>query len=100
MFIHILNEKGDLVQQSDAFPVHWTYPTTHWQPKEYVSDVHEIVAETSLPPDKYTVKAGWYLEKTGERLPVWQNNTYSPEHSITLTRELEFGLCSLNLRNE
>jgi len=68
VFIHLLDEAGNLVAQSDAVPDHWTRPTTGWLPGEYIRDRHTL----TLPPDaasgSYALRLGWYDPATGERV--------------------------------
>ena len=40
VFVHVLDENGDIIAQSDAEPVGWTRPTTGWASSEYIVDRH------------------------------------------------------------
>jgi hypothetical protein len=46
------------------------YPTTLWQPGEFVTDVHTIPVPPNLPPGEYSLEVGLYLAETGMRLPI------------------------------
>ncbi len=70
VFVHVFGPEGTLVAQSDAAPVNWSYPTTAWQPGDYVRDVHIIPLEATLPRGDYRVLAGMYDPTTGARLPL------------------------------
>ena len=49
VFIHILDEDGQLVAQSDAMPVNGASPTRLWQVGDVIRDVHRF--EGALPAD-------------------------------------------------
>ena len=69
-FVHVLGPDGRLVAQSDAVPVAWTYPTSAWQPGDYVRDVYILAAETGLPRGAYRIVAGMYDAETRLRVPL------------------------------
>ncbi len=50
----LLTTDGGLVAQTDAVPVHFTYPTTAWRSGEYVTDVYDLPLPDSLPAGEYT----------------------------------------------
>ena len=60
VFVHIIDESGNLVAQSDGEPAGWTRPTTGWLPGEYISDNHEIVLPIDVMPGFYNIYAGLY----------------------------------------
>ena len=72
VFVHVFGptEAPALVTQSDAIPVHWTYPTTEWQEGDYVRDVHALPIDLDLPRGNYRVVVGLYDSVTGERLEL------------------------------
>lgn len=69
VFVHLLNEKGELIAQHDGPPRSGLYPTSAWSARETVVDEHPI----TIPAD-YTGKAklvvGLYSLGTMERLTV------------------------------
>jgi hypothetical protein len=66
VFVHVLDATGQTVAQTDATPQAGAYPTSLWQPGEYVRDDYTF----DLPPGDYTVVLGLYLPETGARLRV------------------------------
>lgn len=70
VFVHLLNAEGALEAQSDGKPVWWTYPTTQWEPGQYIRDEHIVEADAVIPRGDYTLVVGMYDAVTGERLGV------------------------------
>ncbi len=68
VFVHLLAADGSVLSQSDSMPVQWTYPTTQWQPGEYIRDEHVLSIDLSAPRGDYTLSVGLYDPLTGERL--------------------------------
>ncbi len=69
VFVHLLDEQGQMVAQSDAEPAQWARPTTGWAPGEYVTDRHLLhVPEGVEGP--LAVRVGLYEAESGQRLPV------------------------------
>ena len=65
VFVHILDaSNGQLVAQADAQPRAGSYPTSLWQPGEYITDDYHF----DLPPGRYTAQVGLYLPENGQRL--------------------------------
>ena len=64
VFVHVLDGAGQLVAQADAEPRAGSYPTSLWQPGEYLTDDYHF----SLPPGRYTAQVGLYLPENGQRL--------------------------------
>ncbi len=67
VFIHVLDEAGEIVAQRDVMPVDGALPTTCWQPGEFVRDAHRLDV-SALPPGTYVVQVGLYDQATGLRL--------------------------------
>jgi hypothetical protein len=68
VFVHLIDETGNIVAQSDAAPANWTRPTTGWLPGEYVVDAHTLNLPAALPPGPLTLRVGLYDPATGARL--------------------------------
>tara|TARA_B100002003_G_C13906975_1_gene441568 strand:- start:98 stop:760 length:663 start_codon:yes stop_codon:yes gene_type:complete len=68
VFVHIIDESGNLIAQSDGEPAGWTRPTTGWLPGEYVVDSHEIILPTDMEPGSYNIYTGLYNNKNYQRL--------------------------------
>ncbi len=67
-FVHLVDEAGNILAQSDGVPAGWTRPTTGWLPGEYIVDVHTLTLPAELPPGQLTFRVGLYDPVTGSRL--------------------------------
>ncbi len=68
VFVHLLDERGGLRAQSDGEPAGWSRPTPGWLLEEYVSDHHALTLPDDLEPASYSLRAGMYHPRSGERL--------------------------------
>jgi len=100
VFVHLVDQGGRIVAQSDAFPSVAAplpagelapYPTDRWAPGEVVTDVHVL----QLPSDMasgdaqggqaYQLYAGMYDPLSGQRLPARDRNGQAiPQDAIPL----------------
>lgn len=69
LFVHLLDEQGAVVRQVDTVPCGWSCPTSGWQAGQAISD-SVVVPLWGLPQGTYRLAVGWYVEETGQRLPV------------------------------
>ncbi len=67
IFIHLRNSAGETVAQSDGQPVNWMRPTSTWTAGESITDRHALWIP-ALSAGEYSLVAGLYAPKTGERL--------------------------------
>lgn len=81
VFVHLLAPDGSMTGQSDAQPVHGTYPTSLWMSDEVVTDVHEIAVPPEALPGGHRLEVGMYVAEDGTRLPVES----TPDNAIRLT---------------
>jgi hypothetical protein len=70
VFIHLANEKGELVAQGDGPPLGGFRPTLSWRPGEVFVDEHAIMLSPEIPPGEYRLWIGLYDVDTGQRLPA------------------------------
>ena len=70
VFVHLLDEVGNLVAQDDQQPVRGNYPTSYWDMDERVMDGHSLALPAGLAPGRYFLNVGLYLLGSEERLPV------------------------------
>jgi hypothetical protein len=70
VFVHLLDEGGNLRAQQDCQPQRGDYPTSLWRLGEVIWDGHEIPLPADLPAGTYRLVAGMYLLESMERLPV------------------------------
>lgn len=71
VFVHLVDDVGQLWAQTDGYPVGGLYPTSRWRSTEVViPDGVSISLPANIPPDRYRLEVGMYLLPTGERLQV------------------------------
>jgi hypothetical protein len=81
VFVHSLNDEGELLGQADGPPVGNHYPTSVWLPREIVQDSRLVPAG-----DRYLV--GLYNPVSGERLPSFgADGTRLPDDAVVLTTD-------------
>jgi len=61
VFVHLLDDDGLLMAQSDGIPGGWTRPTTGWLEGEYLTDVHTLDVPPDASPGIYHLRTGMYL---------------------------------------
>jgi hypothetical protein len=61
VFLHLLDEAGLLISQSDGVPAGWARPTTGWLSGEYVTDVRVLQVPSDLSSRTVTLSAGMYI---------------------------------------
>lgn len=61
VFVHLVDENGQLVAQTDGQPGGGTRPTSGWQPGEGVQDSYAVPLATDIAPGDYTLQVGMYL---------------------------------------
>lgn len=64
VFIHLLDEGGDILAQGDSQPLGGLYPTSLWRPGDVAPDRHSLPS----PPGLAEIRVGLYDWRTGERL--------------------------------
>lgn len=69
VFIHALNQNGQLVAQDDSQPQHGDFPTSTWKVGELIPDSHQLrfIAKRA---EATNLEIGLYLLATGQRLRV------------------------------
>ena len=70
IFVHLVDDQGNLIAQNDGPPREGYWPTSHWQPGEAVDSLNRIPLPRPLAPGDYTLLIGMYNPQTGERLAV------------------------------
>ncbi len=79
VFVHLLDETGQLWGQQDNMPVKNSLLTTCWQPGEFVTDSYDIPLDPDASPGEYTLQVGMYYLPTGERLSVAAPPDHPPD---------------------
>jgi len=71
VFVHAVDDAGQLVAQHDAPPGTGSRPTTTWQVGEEVPDRHGLFLPEAVPGSQQLhLRVGLYDSNTGERLPL------------------------------
>ncbi|MEA3407911.1 MAG: glycosyltransferase family 39 protein [Chloroflexota bacterium] len=89
-FVHLLDEKGNLIAQRDQIPGQGAYPTSGWLPDEVIADTYTIPLPEDLESGIYRLSIGLYELSTGERLPVKEKGKPIPERCVVLDQELHY----------
>ena len=70
IFVHLLDDSGQLAAQTDSSPAGGSLPTSGWQAGEAIVDRHGILLPDTLPAGEHELRVGLYAPATGDRLPV------------------------------
>ena len=70
IFIHLLDESGNIIAQVDQKPAGGLAATDVWQPGDIIRDPLTISMPENLPAGSYELHLGVYLRESGERLAV------------------------------
>jgi hypothetical protein len=65
IFVHVLNQAGQIVAQRDTPPWQGRFPTSSWRPGTLVVDVNDLPLPPGLPPGTYTIVVGMFDPATG-----------------------------------
>jgi hypothetical protein len=74
VFVHLVDEGGNIGGQKDNPPVDGFYPTTQWEEGEIVRDQYDLIISSDAQPGDYWLEVGMYLAETGERLVIVDGN--------------------------
>ena len=77
VFVHVQDDAGNPVFQSDKLPLNTRMPMTQWAAQIDVRDPYSMVVPANLPPGRYHVRVGIYNLQTGARraIDLGQNKT-------------------------
>ncbi len=86
VFVHLLDEAGNLIGQHDGLPVNGSRPTTGWLPGEYLVDLHEVRLRDTSFSGRANLVVGLYDPITGTRLLAQNGRDFIPlETEILIT---------------
>ena len=68
VFVHLVDEQGVIVGQSDQEPAGGNRPTSSWLPDEYISDRHSVRVQGDALLGPATLLVGLYDPTTGQRV--------------------------------
>ena len=74
VFIHLLDQQGQLIAQYDGMALDGQWPTTCWQEGRPFADTYELHPPASTPAGIYKAQIGLYWLPSGERIPLSQPN--------------------------
>ncbi|MCB0209427.1 MAG: hypothetical protein KDJ52_08860 [Anaerolineae bacterium] len=90
IFVHLLDEAGNLAAGSDSQPMNNRYPTSIWDAGEQILDTHTVTIPSDLPAGQYRLAIGIYFQPTGERLPLkFHTQTIDTTGRLTLPPPIE-----------
>ncbi|NJN93038.1 MAG: hypothetical protein HC875_02580 [Anaerolineales bacterium] len=67
VFVHLLDEKGQIKAQNDDLPRAGAYPIPWWQPGTIIEDIHRLTLPPDLPRAGYQLVVGFYQPEDGTR---------------------------------
>jgi len=70
VFVHLLDEEGNLVAQRDSQPAGGSSPTATWLEGDEISDNYGVMIAANTDPGWYRLVVGMYEPDTGRRLPI------------------------------
>jgi hypothetical protein len=73
VFVHLLDEAGEMRGQHDSQPVNGAYPTTLWSPDKVIVDRYDVPVNEDAPPGQYHLAVGLYDLATLQRLPAFDS---------------------------
>jgi hypothetical protein len=75
VFVHLLDEEGNIRGQQDSIPGWGMLPTTSWAESEVIVDKCEVLVALDAPPGPYTIAVGLYDAPSGGRLPIYDEQS-------------------------
>jgi hypothetical protein len=70
VFVHVLNESGNMVAQNDSPPDAGQFPSTRWAKGVAFTEQRVLNLPPDAPAGVYRLSIGLYDPQTGERLPA------------------------------
>ena len=74
VFVHFVNESGNIAFQQDHEPFYRLYNTSKWKAGEIIKETYNVYIWDNVKPDTYFIKVGLYNEKG--RLKIISNQNY------------------------
>jgi hypothetical protein len=81
VFVHLVDQAGQVISQGDGQPAGGIRPTTTWRPGEVIPDRH-VVPLQGVPDGVYSLRVGLYLGE--ERLAAFRDNERWPSDQVVL----------------
>lgn len=74
IFVQAIGPDGLLHGQIDTYPLQGTLATSQWPAGVTIQDAYQFPLQADAPAGRYQIILGWYLLRTGERLPLLDEN--------------------------
>ncbi len=84
VFVHVYDDGGALVAQSDGPPAGGLAPLALWRPGDSLRDARRIDL-SALPPGSYVIAVGVYNPADGTRLPAIDGDGELPDEVLLLS---------------
>ena len=84
-FVHLVNEKGDIVAQKGFIPAEGLRPTKGWRAGEIITDPYTLELPPDLPPGTYELRVGLYQPDDGVRPFVTVQGQPQPDNQLKLS---------------
>ncbi len=84
VFVHLLDEQGVIIGQSDGEPAGGSRPTSSWLPGEYIADQHSVRVRDDALLGSATLVVGLYDAATGQRIAWVDENGQVTGDSLRL----------------
>ncbi len=84
-FVHLVNEKGEIVAQKGFVPAGGLRPTKGWRAGEIIADPYTLLLPPDLPPGAYALRVGLYRPDDGTRPLVTFQGQPQPDNQLKLT---------------
>jgi 4-amino-4-deoxy-L-arabinose transferase-like glycosyltransferase len=70
VFVHLVDDKGQVVAEDNRQPRDGAFPTTQWNIGDWIEDRHQIQLPTGLSGGTYTLRIGLYDSRNKQRAEV------------------------------
>jgi hypothetical protein len=90
VFLHLLDDRGQIVAQSDSQPLSGRYPTSVWQIGETVLDEISLRIPETTQSGSYALAVGLYHQPTGARMPA-RGPAVDADRAMPLTVRIRAG---------
>ncbi len=84
VFVHLVDEAGEIVAQADGIPVQGLRPTIGWREGEVIADSYRLTLPPELSSGAYQLYVGLYNPADGVRLPVVVEDALQPDGRLLL----------------
>lgn len=85
VFVHLLDEQGVIIGQSDGEPAGGSRPTSSWVPGEYIADQHSVRVRDDALLGSAALVVGLYDATTGQRVDWVDESGQVTGDSLRLT---------------